>query len=178
MSSPRLGPLTPQSGVARRLSRKKGRNSRRALEMERSRLVLWCASRMSQKLRAKVQPEDVTQEVLVALHKALPALDTSGGRRAFLKLVFRVAENRVRDFAECCEPRHSSDLVRISDTGRAGGRARPRSGPRASRESTREGEEPPTPLSPRRAPAWPLCQRSWAGTSHRADVPNGSEGPP
>lgn len=69
------------------------------LERLRPRLVLWCAGRMSQKLRAKVQPEDVAQEVLVALHKALPALDTSGGRRAFLKWVFRVAENRVRDIA-------------------------------------------------------------------------------
>ncbi|MDJ0973235.1 MAG: RNA polymerase sigma factor [Planctomycetota bacterium] len=69
------------------------------LERLRPRLVLWCAGRMSKKLRAKVQPEDVAQEVLLALHKALPALDTSGGRKAFLKWVFRVAENRVRDIA-------------------------------------------------------------------------------
>ena len=70
------------------------------LERLRPRIVLWCSNRMSQRLRSKLEPEDAAQEVLLALHKALPALDTTGGRGAFFRWVFRVAENRIRDLAK------------------------------------------------------------------------------
>lgn len=71
----------------------------RLLEHLRPRLVLWCSSRMSPALRAKVEPEDLAQEVLLALHKGLDQYDGSPGR-AFYAWMFRVAENRIRDSAE------------------------------------------------------------------------------
>ena len=70
------------------------------LERMRPRLVLWCTNRMSQKLRAKVEPEDAAQDVLLALHKALPSFDPSGGRKAFFGWVFKIAENRIRDLVD------------------------------------------------------------------------------
>lgn len=70
------------------------------LERLRPRLVLWCGSRMSSRLRAKVQPEDVAQEVLIALHKALPGFEVKESREAFLGWVFTIAENRIRDFVD------------------------------------------------------------------------------
>jgi len=70
------------------------------LERLRPRLVLWCANRMSPKLQSKVQPEDAAQEVLIALHKALPAFDPAGGRKAFLGWVFTIARNRIRDLVD------------------------------------------------------------------------------
>lgn len=69
------------------------------LEHLRPRLVLWCSSRMSPSLRAKVEPEDLAQEVLLAIHKGLDGYDGSVGR-PFYAWMFRVAENRIRDTAE------------------------------------------------------------------------------
>lgn len=70
------------------------------LERLRPRLVLWCASRMGPGLRAKVQPEDIAQEVLLALHTALPTFDPSGGEGAFLRWVFKIAEFRICDLVD------------------------------------------------------------------------------
>jgi RNA polymerase sigma-70 factor (ECF subfamily) len=70
------------------------------LERLRPRIVLWCGNRMSPRLRSKVQAEDVAQEVLLDVHRALPGFDPSGGRRAFLGWVFRIAENRIRDLVD------------------------------------------------------------------------------
>ena len=70
------------------------------LERLRPRIVLWCANRMSPKLKAKVVPEDAAQEVLIAVHKALPAFDPEGGRSAFLAWVFKIAGNRIRDLVD------------------------------------------------------------------------------
>lgn len=70
------------------------------LERMRPRIVLWCTNRMSPNLRAKVEPEDAAQDVLLALHKALPAFDAKGGRRAFFGWVFKIAENRIRDLVD------------------------------------------------------------------------------
>jgi RNA polymerase sigma-70 factor (ECF subfamily) len=70
------------------------------LERVRPRLVLWCANRMSPKLRAKLQPEDVAQEVLIRLHRSLGTFRPHGGRRAFLGWMFTVAENRIRDLVD------------------------------------------------------------------------------
>lgn len=69
------------------------------LEYLRPRLVLWAGSRLSTGLRAKVEPDDVAQETLIAIHKSM---DRFEGRdhRAFLAWVFRIAENRIRDLAD------------------------------------------------------------------------------
>lgn len=66
------------------------------LERLRPRLVLWAASRMSADLRSKVEPEDMAQEILLALHKSLDGFQGPDGR-AFFAWMFKVAENRIRD---------------------------------------------------------------------------------
>lgn len=66
------------------------------LQRLRPRLVLWSASRMSAQLRSKVEPEDMAQDILVALHKDMDRFDGTPGR-AFFGWMFRVAENRIRD---------------------------------------------------------------------------------
>ena len=69
------------------------------LERLRPRFVLWATARMSRKLREKVDPEDIAQEVLLAVHKSLDRFeDASGG--GFLPWLFKIAENRIRDAAE------------------------------------------------------------------------------
>ncbi len=66
------------------------------LERLRRRLVIWAATRMSYDLKTKVEPEDIAQEVLLKLHKALPAF-SGQGERVFFGWVFKVAENHIRD---------------------------------------------------------------------------------
>lgn len=68
------------------------------LQRLRPRLVLWAATRMSAELRARLDPEDVAQEVLLAVHKDIDRFDGEADRRFFAWL-FTVAENRVRDLA-------------------------------------------------------------------------------
>lgn len=54
---------------------------------------------MSPFLRSKLDPEDVAQEVLLAVHKDFATLrgDEDG---AFFRWLFTVAENRIRDLAD------------------------------------------------------------------------------
>ena len=65
----------------------------------RPRLVLWAASRMSGELRAASDPEDVAQEVLLAVHRDFERLAPRASGE-FLPWLFGVAENRVRDLAD------------------------------------------------------------------------------
>ena len=65
----------------------------------RPRLVLWAASRMSAALRAKYEPEDVAQEVLLAMHRSLDRFEGDSDR-AFKAWLFTVAENRIRDLVD------------------------------------------------------------------------------
>jgi RNA polymerase sigma-70 factor, ECF subfamily len=69
------------------------------LERLRPRLVLWCAARMSPQLRAQVEPEDVAQEVLLAVHKDFGSF-SGGSDREFFGWLFKVAENRLRDLVD------------------------------------------------------------------------------
>lgn len=68
------------------------------LERLRPRVVLWAATRLSADLKARVDPEDVAQLVLLAVHQDF---DRFAGRdqRQLLAWVFSIAENRVRDLA-------------------------------------------------------------------------------
>lgn len=66
------------------------------LERVRPRVVLWVASRMSPALRAKVEPDDVAQEILLAVHKSWDGFRGST-ERSFFAWLFRIAENRIRD---------------------------------------------------------------------------------
>lgn len=69
------------------------------LESLRARLVLWCASRMSAALRARMEPEDLAQETLLAVHRDFDAF-AGQDRGTFYAWVFRIAENRIRDAAD------------------------------------------------------------------------------
>jgi RNA polymerase sigma-70 factor (ECF subfamily) len=68
------------------------------LERMRPRVVLWCALRMSEALKAKVEAEDVAQEVLAGANRALDRFE--GDARAFQGLLFQIALNRIRDLAD------------------------------------------------------------------------------
>ena len=69
------------------------------MEYLRPRLVLWAGSRLSGALRAKVEPDDIAQDTLIAINGSIEGFK---GRdyRAFLGWVFRIAENRIRDAAD------------------------------------------------------------------------------
>lgn len=63
------------------------------------RLVLWAGARMSRELRARHEPEDVAQEILLAIHRDFGRISPEDPA-AFLPWVFAVAENRVRDLVD------------------------------------------------------------------------------
>jgi len=65
----------------------------------RSRLTLWVTARLSPALRAKVEPEDVVQEILLSVHGSLDRFQGDDDQ-AFLRWLFTVAENRIRDLAD------------------------------------------------------------------------------
>jgi RNA polymerase sigma-70 factor (ECF subfamily) len=69
------------------------------IDRVRPRLVLWAASRMSPELRRDCDPEDVAQEVLLAVHRDFERL-APRHEREFLPWLFGVAENRLRDLVD------------------------------------------------------------------------------
>jgi RNA polymerase sigma-70 factor (ECF subfamily) len=54
---------------------------------------------MSRELKGRIDPEDVAQEVLLAVHGALDRFDPRAPQ-GFMPWLFTVAENRVRDLAK------------------------------------------------------------------------------
>jgi RNA polymerase sigma-70 factor (ECF subfamily) len=68
------------------------------LERLRPRIVLWCASRMSAALRARVEPEDAAQEVLVAVLRDFDRF-RGDGPPSFFAWLWTVAEHRLTDLA-------------------------------------------------------------------------------
>jgi RNA polymerase sigma-70 factor (ECF subfamily) len=91
------------------------------LERLRPRLVLWAATRLSPALRAQVDPEDVAQEILLAVHRDLPGF--RGDARAFQAWVFAVGENRIRDLVD-----HHGALKRRAEPRSAASQTSPSSG--------------------------------------------------
>jgi RNA polymerase sigma-70 factor (ECF subfamily) len=69
------------------------------LERLRPRIVLWVAARLSPELRARLEPEDVAQEVLLSLHRSLDSFDGEEIGR-FYAWTFTIAENRIRDLVD------------------------------------------------------------------------------
>ncbi len=110
----RAGPGDDTIALVRRVRAGEPDARNRLLDRLRPRLVLWAATRMSAELRAKCEPEDVAQEVLLAVHKDLDRFDgaevrerfSAGGSRAdpeqgaFFAWLFTIAENRVRDLVD------------------------------------------------------------------------------
>jgi len=69
------------------------------LERIRPRLLLWVTARLGDNLRQKIEPDDVVQEILVAVHKSLDGFKGDSDR-AFMGWLFKLAENRIRDLAD------------------------------------------------------------------------------
>jgi RNA polymerase sigma-70 factor (ECF subfamily) len=69
------------------------------LERIRPRVVTWCGARMPPSLRAHGGPEDLAQDVLLAVHEALASFRGEDGR-SFHAWVFRIGENRIRDLLD------------------------------------------------------------------------------
>jgi len=87
------------------------------LERLRPRIVLWASARLGPELRVEADPEDIAQEVLVAVHKRLDEF-RGDDRRAFLGWIFTVAENRIRDLADRAgaQKRQRAELPRREQT--------------------------------------------------------------
>lgn len=66
------------------------------LQRLRPRIVLWVAARMSPALRAKDEPDDLAQEVLIAVSKSFDRFDNRE-YPAFMGWLFTIAEHRIRD---------------------------------------------------------------------------------
>jgi len=69
------------------------------LERLRPRLVLWASARLSPDLRARTDPEDLAQDILLAVHRDLASF-RGGPGAPFGAWLFRIAENRIRDAAD------------------------------------------------------------------------------
>lgn len=68
------------------------------LERLRPRIVLWAASRLSPELRAKVEPDDVAQIVLLAVHRSFAQFG-GADEGQLLAWVFAIGNNRIKDLA-------------------------------------------------------------------------------
>ena len=86
---------------------------------------------MSPALRAKVEPDDVAQEVLVGVHKQLERFE-GRGPKAFHGWLFRVAENRIKDLVDYhgALKRQPGPPVSFSQTSPSGAAARTESAER------------------------------------------------
>ena len=109
-----MSPTAPNSGVAilrpvesgedtlqlflATLDREPGALNR-LLEQLRPRLVLWCAARMSPKLKLKLDPEDLAQDVMIRVNGSIGTFE---GRdlAAFYGWLFTLAGNTIRDAAK------------------------------------------------------------------------------
>lgn len=69
------------------------------VERLRPRLVLWCAARMSKDLKARMEPEDAAQEILLAVTKDFRTYHGPADR-PFFKWFFTVADHKLKDLAD------------------------------------------------------------------------------
>lgn len=63
-------------------------------------LVLWSGTRMSPRLKARMEPEDVAQEIMARVLTGLDGFEAApgdGGARSFHAWLFTVGENCIRD---------------------------------------------------------------------------------
>jgi RNA polymerase sigma-70 factor (ECF subfamily) len=72
---------------------------------------------MSDDLRSKVDPEDVAQEVLLAVHQGFQGFDRTRPA-GFMGWLFTIAENRIRDLAKhfAARKRHPLEAMQRSQT--------------------------------------------------------------
>lgn len=65
----------------------------------RPRLEVWVSARLGRKLRARVQAEDVVQEILLKTWEALPGFEDRGGN-SFHGWLFTIAEHRIAEWSD------------------------------------------------------------------------------
>ncbi|MBL9086392.1 MAG: sigma-70 family RNA polymerase sigma factor [Planctomycetia bacterium] len=87
------------------------------IERLRPRLVLWCAARMSQALRAHTEPEDAAQDVLMAVLKDFHTYSGPPDRQ-FFGWFFTVAANKMRDLVDywAAKKRQPGERAAMSQT--------------------------------------------------------------
>ena len=84
-------------------------------------LVLWAGTRMSARLKARLEPEDVAQEIMARVLKGLDGFQAAHGdaeSRSFHAWLFTVGENCIRDLVsrEDALKRRSPVLQSVSQT--------------------------------------------------------------
>lgn len=84
-------------------------------------LVLWAGTRMSPRLKSRLEPEDVAQEILARVLKGLDGFEVAhgeGATRSFHAWLFTVGENCIRDLVSREEAlkRRAPTLVSVSQT--------------------------------------------------------------
>lgn len=71
----------------------------RLLERLRPRLVVWVAGQLSPTLKGEVEPEDLVQEILFAVHRDFAGFEERG-EGSFYRWLFTLGRNRIRDLAD------------------------------------------------------------------------------
>ncbi len=84
-------------------------------------LVLWAGTRMSPRLKARMEPEDVAQEIMARVLKGLDGFQAAHGEgetRSFHAWLFTVGENCIRDLVsrEDAIKRRPPALLSVSQT--------------------------------------------------------------
>ncbi len=87
------------------------------LDHVRPRLVIWVAGRLSAPLRRLYDPEDVTQELLLAVCRDFPRF-RGRDRKAFLAWCYAIGQNTINDLAdrEGAQKRRLPEPVPFSQT--------------------------------------------------------------
>jgi RNA polymerase sigma factor (sigma-70 family) len=71
----------------------------RLLERLRPQLVLWCSTQMSAHLKSSYEPEDMAQEILLRVERALDGFE-GRGRSAFYAWLYTLGRNCIRDHVD------------------------------------------------------------------------------
>lgn len=81
------------------------------------RLVIWSRGQLSKRLRAEIEPEDMAQEILARVVRALPSFEGEE-RAAFYKWFFTIARNAVADQGKAAgaQKRQKRELPGLTQT--------------------------------------------------------------
>ncbi len=71
----------------------------RQIEEARPRLVLWVAARLGTRLRARIEAEDIVQEILLKAFEGLATFEPKH-EHSLLAWLFTIAEHRIADLAD------------------------------------------------------------------------------
>jgi len=96
-------PDDPQKSMTRLLFERAQAGERAAveqlLERIRPRLEVWVAARLGEFLRARVEADDIVQEILLKAYQGLPNF-VPKGKNAFYGWLFTIAEHRIIEWSD------------------------------------------------------------------------------